>query len=124
MPYAAFGYGLDLSRYERLRERYGIPVVVDAAASPGSTDGAGQTFGSGFRQPVVSSMNATKPFATLEGGLIYCADPATLARLRAMATTGAGSGSGRSIGVRPFGRSATLYREGPRLPAGFTGFVP
>jgi len=88
MPYAAFGYSIDLARYERVTERYGIQVVVDAAASLGSVDGSGRGFGAGSRQPVVFSMNATKPFATFEGGLIYCADAPKLARLRAMANFG------------------------------------
>jgi dTDP-4-amino-4,6-dideoxygalactose transaminase len=62
--------------------------VVDAAASLGSLDAEGNGFGTGFHQPVVFSMHTTKAFATLEGGLVYCADKAVIARLRAMANFG------------------------------------
>jgi dTDP-4-amino-4,6-dideoxygalactose transaminase len=88
VPYAAFGNSIDLARYGRLSTRHNVPVVVDAAASLGSLDKHGNGFGTGFNQPVVFSMHATKAFATLEGGLIYCADGTVIERLRAMANCG------------------------------------
>jgi len=88
VPYATFGNAIDLARYDRLSKQYNVPVVVDAAASLGSQDKDGNGFGTGFGQPVVFSMHATKAFATLEGGLIYCADPAVIERLRAMSNCG------------------------------------
>lgn len=88
VPYATFGNNLDLSRYERLAERYGVPVVVDAAASLGSLDQHGRGFGSGFRWPVVFSMHATKAFSVGEGGLIYSGDQARIDRLRWMGSFG------------------------------------
>jgi dTDP-4-amino-4,6-dideoxygalactose transaminase len=88
VPYATFGNSIDLARYDRLSKRHNVPVVVDAAASLGSQDRDGNGFGAGFSQPVVFSMHATKAFATLEGGLIYCADAAVIERLRAMANCG------------------------------------
>src|SRR6201996_1369190 len=88
VPYATFGSSIDLARYERLSRRHNVPVVVDAAASLGSQDREGNGFGAGFSQPVIFSMHTTKAFATLEGGLIYCADETVIARLRAMANFG------------------------------------
>jgi len=88
VPYATFGNSVDLAHYERLSRRHNVPVVVDAAASLGSQDAGGNGFGTGFGQPVVFSMHTTKAFATLEGGLVYCADAAVIARLRAMANFG------------------------------------
>lgn len=88
VPYATFGYGIDLDRYRWLSNRYGVAVVVDAAASLGTTDAAGLGFGAGAPFPVVFSMHATKPFATQEGGLIHCADPDRIERLRAIANFG------------------------------------
>jgi dTDP-4-amino-4,6-dideoxygalactose transaminase len=88
VPYATFGNSIDLAHYNRLSRCYDVPVVVDAAASLGSRDRFGTGFGTGFGQPIVFSMHTTKAFATLEGGLIYCADPAVIARLRAMANFG------------------------------------
>jgi len=88
VPYAAFGQPLDLAPYESLARR-GIPVVVDAAASFGATrDGA--AFGSGFSGAAVYSFHATKAFGVGEGGLVYSADEALVARLRAAANFGFG----------------------------------
>jgi dTDP-4-amino-4,6-dideoxygalactose transaminase len=87
-PYATFGNDLDLDRYDALSRRYGIPVVIDAAASLGTVASDGNGFGAGFPHPVVYSLHVTKAFATLEGGLIYCADPATVEALRAMGNFG------------------------------------
>jgi dTDP-4-amino-4,6-dideoxygalactose transaminase len=88
VPYATFGYGIDLDRYRWLSRRHGVAVVIDAAASLGTTDAAGIGFGAGAPFPVVFSMHATKPFATAEGGLIHCADIDRIERLRAMANFG------------------------------------
>lgn len=88
VPYATFGYGIDLDRYRWLSRRFGVAVVVDAAASLGTTDATGTGFGAGMPFPVVFSMHATKPFATAEGGLIHCDDPDRIERLRAMANFG------------------------------------
>ena len=89
VPYATFGYSIDLARYEQLQARHGVPVVVDAAASLG-TSRFGRGFGTGFSGPIVFSMHATKSFATGEGGLIYSADRDKIGRLRAMSSFGFG----------------------------------
>lgn len=88
VPYATFGNNLDLRRYDRIADRWNLPIVVDAAASLGSLDEHGRAFGTAFRWPVVFSMHATKTFATGEGGVIYCADERRLAQLRAMCSFG------------------------------------
>ena len=90
MPYATFGANIDLSRYELLQAKHGVPVVVDAAASLGTRSAAGVGFGTGFSGAIVFSMHATKSFATGEGGIIYSADPGAIERLRAMANFGFG----------------------------------
>lgn len=88
MPYATFGYGLDLSRYAELTRRFGVPVVVDAAASLGTASADGRGFGTGFGGLVVYSMHATKSFATGEGGIVYSADPDAIVELRQMCNFG------------------------------------
>lgn len=88
VPYATFGNSLDLQRYDELSERFGVPVVVDAAASLGALDVDGRGFGSGFRWPVVFSMHATKTFSTGEGGVVYCADADRVKTMRAMCSFG------------------------------------
>ena len=88
MPYATFGYDLDLSRYAELTRRHGVPVVVDAAASIGTASADGRGFGTGFGGLVVYSMHATKSFATGEGGIVYSANPDAIARLRQMCNFG------------------------------------
>jgi dTDP-4-amino-4,6-dideoxygalactose transaminase len=90
LPNATFGNCLDLARYERLSTHYGIPLVIDAAASLGSLNQDGEAFGMGSRYPLVFSMHATKTFATAEAGLIYCTDQSLIASLRAMGNFGFG----------------------------------
>jgi dTDP-4-amino-4,6-dideoxygalactose transaminase len=86
MPYATFGNNLDLAFYAEL-ERQGLPVVVDAASSLGCFDG-NANFGAGFPGLVVYSLHATKSFPIGEGGLIYSADAALIARIRSMLNFG------------------------------------
>jgi dTDP-4-amino-4,6-dideoxygalactose transaminase len=88
MPYATFGYDIDLARYEQIRSKYGIPIVVDAAASLGTVSADGRGFGTGFTGAVVFSMHVTKAFATGEGGLIYSADSELIETLRRMSNYG------------------------------------
>lgn len=90
LPYATFGYDIDLARYKRLWQSEGVPVVVDAAASLGTVSADGQGFGAGFPGSVVFSMHATKSFAVGEGGVMYSADTELIGRLRAMANFGFG----------------------------------
>jgi dTDP-4-amino-4,6-dideoxygalactose transaminase len=90
MPYATFGNGIDLAHYDRISETYGVPVVIDAAASLGTLDGDGNESGTGSRHPVVYSMHVTKSFATSEGGLIYSADENLIRSLRVMGNFGFG----------------------------------
>jgi dTDP-4-amino-4,6-dideoxygalactose transaminase len=90
MPYATFGYPIDLDRYHAVANKLGVPVVVDAAASLGTFDAQGRGFGSGFPGSVVYSMHATKSFAVGEAGLIYSADPDRIAKLRTMSSFGFG----------------------------------
>ena len=90
MPYATFGYPIDLEHYKQLAAQLGVPVVVDAAASLGTFDEHGHGFGSGFAGSVVYSMHATKSFAVGEAGLIYSADKDRIARIRIMSSFGFG----------------------------------
>jgi len=88
MPNATYGNCLDVDRYDRLSRDTGVPLVIDAAAGLGSVQMNGDAFGRGSTAPMVFSMHATKCFATGEGGLIYCNDPARIAALRRMAGFG------------------------------------
>ena len=90
MPYATFGYEIDLDRYDQMTRRTGIPVVVDAAASLGTNSGDGRGFGTGFSGMVVYSMHATKSFSTGEGGVVYSANTDAIAELRQMCNFGFG----------------------------------
>lgn len=91
VPYATFGNNLNLDHYLDLSRKYGVPVVVDAAASLGSIDEHGESFGKAFPYSVVFSMHATKTFATSEGGVIYSGDKERVARLRTMGNFGFGA---------------------------------
>ncbi|OYY65297.1 DegT/DnrJ/EryC1/StrS family aminotransferase [Sphingomonas sp. 28-62-11] len=88
VPYATFGNAIDLDRYAALRDRYGVGVVVDAAASLGTIDQRGEGFGARADFAIVHSMHATKTFAVGEGGLIHSGNEALIARLRTMANFG------------------------------------
>lgn len=88
VPYAAFGYPMDLTPYTGLVER-GVPVVVDAAASFG-TSFEGTSFGTSFPGSVVFSFHATKAFGIGEGGLVYSKDIQFIQRLREAANFGFG----------------------------------
>ena len=90
VPYATFGYPIDLDRYEAMARQHNVPVVVDAAASLGTRRADGAGFGTGFSGTVVYSMHATKSFSTGEGGVIYSGDRAAIARIRTMANFGFG----------------------------------
>jgi dTDP-4-amino-4,6-dideoxygalactose transaminase len=90
VPYATFGYPIDLEHYKQLAAQLGVPVVVDGAASLGTFDEQGRGFGRGFAGSVVYSMHATKSFAVGEAGLMYSADPDRVARLRTMSSFGFG----------------------------------
>ncbi len=90
MPYATFGYDIDLAHYDRLTARYGVPVVVDAAASLGTVSAGGRGFGAGFGSAIVFSMHCTKSFSTAEAGIVYSADKDAIAELRQMCNFGFG----------------------------------
>jgi dTDP-4-amino-4,6-dideoxygalactose transaminase len=88
VPCTTFGNPIQLDRYDRFYQQYGVDTVVDAAAALGSRDNTGAQFGSGSRWPIVYSMHATKPFASGEGGIVYCNDSEWIEELRAMASFG------------------------------------
>jgi dTDP-4-amino-4,6-dideoxygalactose transaminase len=91
MPYATFGYDIDLARYDDIMARYGVPVVVDAAASLGTRSGPQRGFGTGFSGWVVFSMHVTKAFSTGEAGIVYSGNEAYVAELRQMCNFGFGA---------------------------------
>ncbi len=105
VPYATFGNAIDLDRYMWLRRRYGVGVVIDAAASLGTLDDRGIGFGADAPFAVVHSMHATKTFAVAEGGLIHSGDADLIERLRAMTNFGFTGG-----------RSATMPGINAKLP--------
>lgn len=80
VPYATFGNNINLEIYQQLHQS-GIPVVIDAAASFGSTDHKGH-FGKDFPGYVVYSFHATKSFGIGEGGLIYSGNSVQISRIR------------------------------------------
>lgn len=88
VPYATFGNPINVSRYNRMSREYGLPVVIDAAASLGSKSNDGHGFGEGSQVSLVYSMHATKTFSTAEAGLIYTADENRAERIRSMGNFG------------------------------------
>ncbi len=80
IPYATFGTNMNLEYYKQLNES-GVPVVIDAAASFGTTKNQ-QHFGKGFPGPIVYSFHATKSFGIGEGGLIYSENTDLILKIR------------------------------------------
>lgn len=80
VPYATFGTHMDLNYYQKLQDA-GIPVVVDAAASFGTTMNDGH-FGKGFSGSMVFSFHATKVFGIGEGGLVYSGNKQNIDQIR------------------------------------------
>lgn len=105
VPYATFGTLIDLDRYAWLARHYNVGVVIDAAASLGTLDEAGQGFGTGSPFALVYSMHATKTFSVGEGGLVYSGDVDRIDQLRAMVNFGFDRG-----------RSATLPGINAKMP--------
>jgi len=105
IPYATFGNAIDLDRYAWLQRQHGVGVVIDAAASLGTIDDAGQGFGADAPFAVVYSMHATKTFSVAEGGLIHSGDTRLIEALRPMINFGFQAG-----------RSATVPGINAKLP--------
>jgi dTDP-4-amino-4,6-dideoxygalactose transaminase len=82
----AFGFCRDLEEIERIVGRFGVPLVVDAAAALGAQRDDGEYAGSQGDLEVFS-LHATKVFCVGEGGLVF-APPALAAKLRAVINFG------------------------------------
>lgn len=79
VPYATFGTELDLTYYDSLIQR-GIPVVIDAASSFGTTMQQEDVFH--FGGAMVYSFHATKSFGIGEGGIVYSGNRELIQRIR------------------------------------------
>ena len=70
---APYGRRFSQAAWVSFRDRTGVPVIIDAAASiEALTDDAKDLVGT---VPVVLSLHATKAFGVGEGGAIICGDP-------------------------------------------------
>lgn len=98
MPVSLFGNPLDWTRLEALSQKYGIPVVEDAACSLGSAL-CGQRTGS-LGLAAVFSLHPRKSVTTGEGGMITTQDPALAARLRSLKRFGMASLEGERETLR------------------------
>lgn len=85
VPYATFGTHLDLAYYESLLQR-GIPVVIDAASSFGST--LEEQVEPGFGGATVYSFHATKSFGIGEGAIVYSRDHTLIQSIRSSSNFG------------------------------------
>jgi dTDP-4-amino-4,6-dideoxygalactose transaminase len=81
-----WGRGCDVPALERIAQRHGIPLVLDAAPALGCTH-AGQPIG-GFGRAEVFSFHATKIASAGEGGVVSTHDPELARRLRLMRNFG------------------------------------
>ncbi|MCX7041900.1 MAG: DegT/DnrJ/EryC1/StrS family aminotransferase [Gammaproteobacteria bacterium] len=72
IPVAAFGRPVEQAPWLAFRERTGIPVVIDGAASFEALELAPEAHLGPI--PVMISLHATKSLATAEGGCVVCSD--------------------------------------------------
>ena len=95
---APFGAPLDLTVWDQVRRRTGIPVIIDAAAAF-DTLRLGGPMPAGHC-PVIVSLHATKSFGIGEGGAVLTRDPDLMRRIRALQQFGfAGSRLAQTPGV-------------------------
>ena len=80
-----FGHPVDLDALQAVADRYGLPIVEDAAESLGSTY-KGQATGS-FGRMAALSFNGNKIITTGGGGAIVTTDPELARRSRHLTTT-------------------------------------
>ena len=80
MPTHVFGNPCDISKFEKLRAKYGVKIIYDAAHAFGSTYNNKSV--ASFGDAVVYSLTPTKVFTTGEGGLIATNNKSLAARLR------------------------------------------
>jgi len=85
VPMHAFGHPVDIVRIVEVGDRYGLPVVEDAAESLGSFVGGRHT--GSFGKLGVLSFNGNKIITTGGGGMIITDDPELGARAKHLTTT-------------------------------------
>lgn len=81
MPVSTFGVAQDMRAWDDFVERYGKPVIVDAAGAYGNQ-------GVGERADVVFSFHATKSFGTGEGGCVISPSAERIRRIRTLENFG------------------------------------
>lgn len=84
IPVALYGMPYRIDRIMEIADRYGIPVIEDAAEGFGSTF-RGQTLGT-FGRYGVLSFNGNKMITTSGGGALVCPDAETRRRIMFFAT--------------------------------------
>lgn len=88
VPVAPFGRPPDVAAWNRVTDRTGVPVVIDAAASFHGLAHAQSA--STATMPIMVSLHATKPLGIGEGGLILTNDAELAARLDRLRSFGFG----------------------------------
>jgi dTDP-4-amino-4,6-dideoxygalactose transaminase len=91
MPVHIAGRPVDLDQLERLRDKYGVAVIEDAAHALGA-EWDGRPIGS-FGNPTAFSFYPTKNITTVEGGALATDDPGVAARVEQLALHGLSVGA-------------------------------
>ncbi|MFA7428869.1 MAG: aminotransferase class I/II-fold pyridoxal phosphate-dependent enzyme [Rhodospirillaceae bacterium] len=81
-----FGTPLNMDDWETVVQKYGVPVVCDAAASLDAVARAPEFQVTSI--PIVISLHATKALGIGEGAIVLCADPDVIERVRQMSNFG------------------------------------
>jgi dTDP-4-amino-4,6-dideoxygalactose transaminase len=100
MPVHLSGRPVDLDHLARLRDRYGIKIVEDAAHALG-TQWHGRQIGS-FGNLAAYSFYVTKNITTIEGGAIATDDPAVAAKVEQLSLHGLSLGAWQRFSDKGF----------------------
>lgn len=99
MPVATFGMPHDMQAWQQFEAQFGLPVVIDAAASYGSQ------WLKGARGTLVFSLHTTKSLPAAEGGLVVSTRDGLAERVRELSNFGINLNKRNSV---PIGALASL----------------
>lgn len=88
MPVMIMGASLNFACHVELARRYGLRVVVDAAAAIGATGPGGQALGATGVDAVCYSFNGNKTITSGGGGAVASADSELVRRINHLVSTG------------------------------------
>lgn len=88
MPVMIMGATLDFAAWRKLADDYGLKLVIDAAAAIGARAEGDLPIGAAGPDALCYSFNGNKTITSGGGGAVAAPDPALIARIRHLSSTG------------------------------------